>query len=87
MTVFVLDAGELIGLESNSRDAWARLSQARTKSDVLIIPTGVIAQVWRDTPSQARLSQALKQCRPIPLDEKTARLAGSLSAVGPAPPT
>ncbi len=75
MTVFVLDAGELIGLDSDSRAAWARLHAARRNSDGLIVPTGVIGQVWRGTPQQARLNQALKQCRPIPLDEDTARLA------------
>ena len=78
MTVFVLDAGELIGLENNSRAAWARLYAARRGSDQLIVPTGVIGQVWRGTPQQSRLNQALKQCRPIPLDENTARLAGYL---------
>ncbi len=78
MKVFVLDAGELIGLENNNRAAWARLRAARRGSDQLIVPTGVIGQVWRGTPQQARLNQALKQCRPIPLDENTARLAGQL---------
>ena len=78
MTVFVLDAGELIGLENNSRAAWARLRAARSGSHQLIVPTGVIGQVWRGAPQQARLNQALKQCRPIPLDENTARLAGHL---------
>ena len=78
MTVFVLDAGELIGLENDNRAAWARLHAVRRSSDHLIAPTGVIGQVWRGTPRQARLSQALKQCRPIPLDEDTARLAGYL---------
>ncbi|MCY3910981.1 MAG: hypothetical protein OXF99_05675 [bacterium] len=78
MAVFVLDAGELIGLENNSRAAWAGLRAARRGSDQLIVPTGVNGQVWRGTPQQARLNQALKQCRPIPLDENTARLAGQL---------
>ncbi|MCY3889358.1 MAG: twitching motility protein PilT [bacterium] len=73
-----MDAGELIGLENNSRAAWARLHAARRGSNQLIVPTGVIGQVWRGTPQQARLNQALKQCRPIPLDENTARLAGYL---------
>ncbi len=63
MTVFVLDAGELIGLENNSRAAWARLRAARRGSDQLIVPTGVIGQVWRGTPQQARLNQALKASR------------------------
>ena len=78
MTVLVLDAGELIGLENHSRAAWARLHAARGNSDVLVVLTGVIGQVWRGTSQQARLNQALEQCRPIPLDEDTARLAGCL---------
>ncbi|WP_419923745.1 twitching motility protein PilT [Candidatus Poriferisocius sp.] len=78
MTVFVLDAGELIGLDNDSRAAWARLHAVRRNSDGLIVPTGVIGQVWRGTPQQARLNQALKQCKLIPLNEDTARLAGYL---------
>lgn len=78
MTIFVLDAGELIALENNSRAAWARLHAARMGSHHLFVPTGVIGQVWRGTPQQARLNQALKQCTPMPLDEDTARLAGFL---------
>jgi len=78
MTIIVLDAGELIGLEANSRAAWARLEVARRGSHPLIIPTGVIGQVWRNTPQQARLNQALKQCKSIPLDDQTARRAGTL---------
>jgi len=78
MTIFVLDAGELIGLENNSRAAWARLRAAGSSSDQLFVPTGVIGQVWRGTPQQARLNQALKQCRPIPLEANMARLAGYL---------
>jgi len=73
-----LDAGELIGLENNSRAAWARLRAASSSSAQLFVPTGVIGQVWRGTPQQTRLNQALKQCRPIPLDENTARLAGQM---------
>ena len=78
MTIFVLDAGELIRLENDSRAAWGRLRLARSNSDALVVPTGVIGQVWRGTPNQARLNQALKQCKPIPLDDDTARLAGVL---------
>ena len=78
MTIFVFDAGELIELENNSRAAWARLHVARANSDGLFVQTGVIAQVSRGTPKQARLNQALKHCRPIPLDEDTAHLAGYL---------
>ena len=78
MTVFVLDAGELVGLENNSRVACVRPHAARLGSDHFIVPAGVIGQVWRGIAQQARLNQALKQCRPIPLDEDTARLAGQL---------
>lgn len=78
MTTYVLDAGGLIELERNNRGAWSRLLAARSGPDAVLVPTGVIGQVWRGTPPQARLSQALQRCKAIPLDVTTARAAGVL---------
>ncbi len=73
----VLDAGALIALERNDRRMWARLDAAADASLDVVVPVGALAQVWRGTPNQARLSQALKQTHPGPFDV-IARAAGEL---------
>lgn len=73
----VLDAGALIALERNDRRMWARLDAAANESLEVVVPVGALAQVWRGTPNQARLSQALKKIRPGQFDT-IARLAGEL---------
>jgi hypothetical protein len=49
-----LDAGALIALERNRRELWAALEAAALAGDDVRVPSTVIAQVWRDRPSQAR---------------------------------
>lgn len=73
----VLDAGALIALERNDRRMWARLDAAADASLEVVVPSGALAQVWRGTPNQARLSQALKQTRLGEFDT-IARAAGEL---------
>jgi hypothetical protein len=58
----VLDAGALIALERNDRNPWAALKLAVAESEDVIIPSSVLAQVWRGTPRQARLALALSHC-------------------------
>ncbi len=73
----VLDAGALIALERNDRRMWARLDAAADASLDVVVPTGALAQVWRGTANQARLSQALKKTRAGEFDT-VARAAGEL---------
>jgi hypothetical protein len=78
VTALVFDAGALIALERNDRTLWAMLRLAATERADVQVPTGVIAQAWRDGARQARLVQALGHCRELPLDGAAARAAGLL---------
>lgn len=80
MTGFVFDAGALIAFERNDRAVVMlakRLIALRAK---LIVPAGVVGQVWRDGARQARLARLLGS--PITtveaLDDRRARAAGQL---------
>lgn len=73
----VLDAGALIALERNDRALWAALGRASRDALDVIVPTTVLAQVWRNRPSQARLSRALAECVLAPFDPH-ARFVGEL---------
>lgn len=73
----VLDAGALIALERNDRPMWARLEAAADADLEVLVPSGALAQVWRGTANQARLSQALTKTRLGEFDA-VARAAGEL---------
>ncbi len=77
MTV-VLDSGALIALERNDRPMWARLKAAQVAGELPVTHAGVLGQVWRGGPRQARLSQALDGVDVRPLDEPLGRAAGEL---------
>ena len=77
MTTFVLDTGALIALDRGDRQIWTDLFSAHVAAAVQV-PTGAIAQAWRDGSRQARLSQAIKMCDEVPLDGQIAREAGTL---------
>lgn len=62
MSAVVLDAGALIALERNDRRIWAALKLAARHGDEILVPSTVIAEVWRGTPSQALLASALSYC-------------------------
>lgn len=75
--MIVYDAGALVAAERNVRSLWA-LHDATLRRDLTpIVPTGVLAQVWRGGP-QSNLSRLLAGCRVTPLDESLARAAGRL---------
>lgn len=77
----VLDAGALIGIERRDDRVRYHLEAARRKEITSpIVPTAVLAEVWRDIPRQASLNQFLRGCTPVPLDEESARRAGLLLA-------
>lgn len=62
MSGIVLDSGALIALERNDRQLWAALKLAVQRSEDVLVPSAALAQVWRGTPAQARLSRALRHC-------------------------
>lgn len=76
----VLDSGALVALERNERPMWARLKSAQLAGDLPLTHAGVLGQVWRGGPRQARLSQALEGIDVRALDEPLGRAAGRLLA-------
>lgn len=74
----ILDSGALIALERNERPMWARLKAAMLASELPTTHGGVLGQVWRSGPRQARLAQALQGVEIRPLDHALGRAAGEL---------
>ena len=65
----VLDAGALIALERSDRAMWTVLKNAVRNHDAMLVPTTVLAQVWRGTAPQARMATALQHCIPASFDD------------------
>lgn len=79
----VLDTGALVALERDERQMWIRLKAAQLAGNLPVTHAGVLGQVWRGGPRQARLSQALAGIDVRPLDEQLGRKSGQLlGAVG-----
>ena len=80
MTTVILDTGALIGFERNDRRVVAIIARALEHHDSLIVPSGVVAQAWRDGSRQARLARLLGShlCEVLVLDDRQARAAGQL---------
>ncbi len=76
----VLDSGAFVALERNERAMWVRLKAAQLEGEVPVTHAGVLGQVWRGEPRQARLSQALMGIDVRPVDEPLGRTAGRLLA-------
>ncbi|MGH9189536.1 MAG: type II toxin-antitoxin system VapC family toxin [Acidimicrobiales bacterium] len=74
----VLDSGALIALERNERPMWARLKAAQIAGEPPVTHAGVLGQVWRGGPRQARLARALDGVDVRPFDEPLGRAAGEL---------
>lgn len=74
----VLDSAALIALARDERPMWLRLKAAYGAADVPITHGGVLGQVWRGGPGQARLAQALAGIDVRPLDERLGQAAGKL---------
>jgi predicted nucleic acid-binding protein len=62
MKGIVLDAGALIALERNDRTLWAVLKSAARAGDDVLVPSTVLAQVWRNRPTQNNVARALQHC-------------------------
>ena len=55
----VLDAGALIAVERADRPTLMLMEAARLQGRNLVVPAGVVAQVWRGGSRQARLARFL----------------------------
>jgi hypothetical protein len=76
----VLDAGALIALDRNERPMWIRLKAAQIDGALPRTHAGVLGQVWRGGPRQARLARALEGIDVRSLDQAAGRSAGRLLA-------
>ena len=76
----VLDSGALIALERNERSMWVRLKAAERSGEIPLSHGGVLGQVWRGGPRQARVSVALRGIDVRPLDRSLGRAVGELLA-------
>lgn len=76
----LLDSGALIALDRGQRAMWTRLKATHAAGQVPLTHGGVVGQVWRDGPRQARLASALAGVDVRPLDERLGRAAGTLLA-------
>jgi len=79
-SVTVLDAGALIAFERGNGRMRALFEEARATEDRLVIPAGVLAQVWRDPARQVALGGLVKakSTTVVPLDQALAEAAGLL---------
>jgi hypothetical protein len=80
VTGAVLDAGALVGFERNDRRVVGLVARALHHGDGLVVPAGVVGQVWRDGARQVRLVRLLGSpvCHVVALDDALARAAGQL---------
>lgn len=76
----ILDAGALIGFERRVVRVRALLETALRETRRVVIPAGVVAQVWRDGARQARLAALVGDPRVDvrPLDLEGAKAVGAL---------
>lgn len=77
---FTLDAGPLIAVDRDDRFVTTMLRRALEREVEIVVPSGVVGQVWRDGRRQARLARFLAS-RGVaiePLDDARARAAGQL---------
>ncbi len=80
MSGVTLDAGALIAVDKNDRRVVTALRVALDEGVALVVPAGVVGQVWRDGRRQARLARLLGSTGVSvePLDDVRARAAGQL---------
>ena len=75
--MIVFDAGALVALDRGDRTLWSDLKAAALAGVDVVVPAAVVAQVWRGSARQARLSRALAGCEVASFDD-VARAAGEL---------
>jgi len=76
--MLVLDAGALIALERADPGLLALLKGELLAGRTPVTHGGVVGQVWRGGPRQARLASLLPALQIAPLDEALGRRAGAL---------
>lgn len=83
MTGLTLDAGALIKFDRGARTAITLIRGTLARKWPIVIPAGVLGQVWRNGRTQVELARLLrKQGVEIePLDARRAREAGQLCGV------
>jgi hypothetical protein len=74
------DAGALIALERSDRRVAGIVRTAITNAVSIVVPAGVVGQVWRDGRLQSRLARFLASAgvEVEALDDRRARAAGQL---------
>jgi hypothetical protein len=80
---YVLDAGALLGFERHNPKIGALIKAAPDLQVTMIVPSGVLAQVWRNGARQALLSKALRDPVVVeaPLNHDDAKRIGELLRV------
>ena len=83
MSGLVFDAGALIAFERNDRSVVMLAKRLLALGAKLVVPAGVVGQVWRDGARQVRLARLLGSSIVVvePLDDRRARAAGQLCGV------
>ena len=78
----VLDAGAVIHVESNPRGrVYGACRDVLDAGTPALLPTVVLAQVWRASPRQAPVAMLRRMCKPIPFTEDVAEAVGRLLAL------
>ena len=79
----VLDAGALIAIERGRRSVLALLAVAAHAEVDVVVPAGVVGQVWRDGARQSPIARVIraKGTTVQPLDRVEAEAAGALCGV------
>ena len=75
-----LDTGALIALDRGDKRMIALLHEALAQGRAFRVPSGVLAQAWRDSRTQVTLARFLRseEVEIIPLDGQLARSCGEL---------
>ena len=75
-----LDTGALIALDRGNKRMIALLQQALAQRFAFRVPSGALAQAWRDGRTQVTLARFLRgeEVEIIPLDDQLARTCGEL---------
>ncbi|MFD8499427.1 PIN domain-containing protein [Amycolatopsis sp. NPDC059657] len=78
----ILDAGALIHLERKPRGhVFTACRDVLATGKPPLLPTVVLAQVWRASPRQAPLATVRQMCRSVPFTDEVAEAAGRLLAL------
>jgi hypothetical protein len=78
----ILDTGALIHVEGNPGGrVYGACRDALEAGTPALLPTVVLAQVWRASPRQAPVAMLRRMCRSVPFSEDVAEAVGRLFAL------